>query len=71
MQYLATLDNDTKLYLRNRMVIATNDEIRAIRIGDFAPTTIYGATPMEALWRIYDRYGFSRVNNPFTDELDN
>lgn len=70
MQYLATLDNDTKLYLRNRQVIATNDEIRAIRLGDFAPTTIYGATPMEALWRIYDRYGLSRISNTF-DEIDN
>lgn len=65
MHYLATLDNGTKLYLRRRQIIATNDQIRSAGFGEFAPTNMTADNADNALSMIFSYYGFSRVTDTY------
>lgn len=57
MQYLATLDNGTKLYLQRRAVVATNAMIRTSGLGEFAPTPLRASDVESALRLITQHYG--------------
>lgn len=57
MQYLATLDNGTKLYLQRRAVVATNATTRTSGLGEFAPTPLRANDVDSALRLIAQHYG--------------